>query len=291
MPEKILLNDVVYHPTFNCNLSCRGCVNYSNHLETRNIPDEVHWDRDLDILFDRFEVAHIEIAGGETLMYPHLPKLIKKLAPAKKYTLTTNGLLLHKNKWLKEVIDTDPKLLVSISVHYDPKIDSKYITNLCNSIAEFLNIPADEVKRFLCKHSITQKYDRIAIYNRIGIRFTYNSGIEWKYPLLDEHELPVRFNNSKEDAFKKCLCPTPHIKDGKIYKCPMTAMLLKVVESKNLYNSSWQFLRDYVPYDLLSDHNADSWSQIHAPEDVCSRCPVSDLQWDRTKTDLHSKII
>ena len=295
MFQKIDLEDIVYHPTFICNLSCRGCVNYSNHLETRNIPAETNWDRDLKILFERFNVKHIEVAGGETLMFQTLKDLIACLAPAEKYTVTTNGLLLYKNKWLKELLDTDPKLNIAISIHYDPKIETTYTKNLFNSIAEFLDITPAKVKSVLSRHSISTRKPGFFFFiqERVFLRYAYNSpnNKSWLYPVLDSNELPTLFNNNKEEAYNQCMCPSPHLKDGKIYKCPMTAMLLKVVESKNLYNSNWQFLKDYEPYNLLSDHNLGDWNRLRTPEDVCSRCPVGESQWDRKKTDLHSKII
>lgn len=289
--EKIYLEDIVYHPTFNCNLSCRGCVNYSNHLESRKIPDETNWSRDLDILFNRFEVDHLEIAGGETLMFTHLQDLIKKLKPVKKYTISTNGLLLHKNLWLKEVLDTDTRMMLRISVHADPLYDSVYIKNLSESMAKFLNTTVERVLKDL-RRQVTNNsnYKAFGYLNRIIIQ-PFHRPTSWKYPKLDNNELPVIFNNSKEEAYKKCICPAMHIKDGKIYKCPMTAMLLKVIESKNLYSDQWQFLKDYVPYDLLTPHNSDDWDRLHIAEDVCSRCPVPETEWDRTKTDIHSKIV
>ena len=143
---KIYLDAVVYHPTFNCNLSCKGCVNYSNHLESRTIPDESNWERDLDILFERFNVGHIEIAGGETLMFPHLKDVIKRLSSVKKYTITTNGMLLHKNMWLKEIFDSDPKMHIVVSVHGHPMLESIYIKNLTSSFGKFLNIDPDKFK-------------------------------------------------------------------------------------------------------------------------------------------------
>jgi MoaA/NifB/PqqE/SkfB family radical SAM enzyme len=293
MPQKISLRHIIYHPTFNCNLSCRGCVNYSNHLETRKIPDEENWKRDLTNLFDRFDVAHIEIAGGEPLMFPHLFDVIKTFSPAKRYTVTTNGLLLYKNKWLKELIDTDPKFQITISLHYDPKNETIYTKNLCNSISEFLDLPTQKVKTLLSRYSISADESH-SIYKGVGIMSTYpnsNGKQAWKFPLLDSNELPIKFNNDSSKAYSSCICPNPHLKDGKIYKCPMTAMLLKVVESKNLYNDSWKFLKDYKPYDLIGDHNVSDWSRISMPEDVCSNCPVAPHEWETSKTDIHSKIV
>lgn len=291
MTEKIPVEDIVYHPTFNCNLSCRGCVNYSNHLETRKMPDETNWSRDLDILFDRFDINHLEIAGGETLMFPHLQDLINKLTPVKNYTISTNGLLLHKNLWLKEVLDTDTRMMLRISVHGDPLLDSVYIKNLSNSMAIFLNVSAERVRKDLCRQVVNKHdYKEFGYLERIIIQPFLNP-TSWRYPKLDSNELPILFNNNKEEAYKRCISPAMHIKDGKIYRCPMTAMLIKVVKSKNLYSDKWQFLKDYVPYDLLTDHNANEWDRLHIAEDVCTRCPVTENEWDHKKTDIHSKII
>lgn len=292
MSGKIFIDDIVYHPTFNCNLSCRGCVNYSNHLETRKIPDESNWARDLDILFSRFEVNHIEIAGGETLMFPHLQDLIKRLAPVKKYTITTNGLLLHKNMWIRDLLDSDTRFDLQISVHGHPLQESVYIKTLCENIELLLGIPSSKFKKLLRLHYLSEHVSGEAfnVYNsRVHIKIHHKGN--WAYPLLDKDELPMLFNNNKEDAYKRCICPSMHIKNGKIYKCPMTAMLPSVLDSKGIHDSKWQFIRDYVPYNLLEEHNSDSWATLRIAEDICTRCPYSAQEWDRTKTDLHSKIV
>ena len=288
MDEKLPLKHIVYHPTFNCNLSCRGCVNYSNHLETRKIPDETEWARDLDSLFKKFDVEFIEIAGGEPLMLPHLHDIIKKLAPAKRYAVTTNGLLLYKNLWLRDILENNPNFKIKVSMHHDPKIDSPYIDRFCDSLSKFLDIPSNKIKYHLSKHS--RFGNAVVLKERFIVRDTY-SRTSWSYPKLDNYELPILYDNDKDEAFKECICPWPHIKDGKIYKCPMTAMLLKVVEAKNLYNDNWKFLKDYVPYDLLGEHNEDNWNNLFKSEDVCKRCPVKPSEWDFRKIDLHSKIV
>jgi len=292
---KIYLDDIVYHPTFNCNLSCRGCVNYSNHLETRTIPDESNWDRDLDILFERFQVRHIEIAGGETLMFPHLVPLIKKLSssPVKKYTILTNGILLHKNMWLKEIFDIDPKMQIRVSVHGHPMLESVYIKNLTSSVGEFLDINPDKFKKYLRRQFLSKDFNAPTMSYGNGriIIDNHHKKDNWAYPRLDRDELPILFNNNQEDAYKRCISPAPHIKDGKIYKCPMMAMLPKVLTAKNIHDSKWNYLRDYIPYDLLSLHSEADWQRIPVAEDVCAKCPYDRSEWDRNKTDLHSKIV
>ena len=294
MAEKFYIDDIAYHPTFNCNLSCRGCVNYSNHLETRQIPDESNWERDLDILFERFDVRHIEIAGGETLMFPHLQQVLAKLTPVKSYTVTTNGLLLHKNMWLKDLLDSDSRLRIIISVHGHPMLESVYIKNLCESVGKFIGISPDKFKRNLRQHFLTNTgpntLNLFKIYNdRIRVK-NHHKG-SWNYPLMDENELPIQFNNSKEDAYSMCICPGMHIKNGKIYKCPMTAMLPSVLDVKKVYDKKWQYIRDYRPYNLIEEHNSSDWERLLQPEDVCTKCPYATHEWDRNKTDLHSKIV
>ena len=199
MASKIYLDDIVYHPTFNCNLSCRGCINYSNHLETRKIPDESNWDRDLDILLERFDIRHIDIAGGETLMFPHLQEVLKKLTSVKECTVTTNGLLLHKNMWLKDLLDSDSRFRITISVHGHPMLESVYIKNLCESVGKFINISPEKFKKTLRQHflSKTIALNRFRIYNNRIVVINHYKG-SWAYPLMDENELPTQFNNSKE---------------------------------------------------------------------------------------------
>jgi hypothetical protein len=305
--SKIFLDDVVYHPTFNCNLTCRGCINYSDHLETRSIPDEKDWKRDLDILFDRFDVGHLEIAGGESLMFSDIQPFINHLLtkPVKRFTLATNGLLLYKHDWIKDLLKSDQRFKIIITCQGHPFQESVYIKNFCESLGKFFNIKPEKFKKDLRRYFLSGSdvgcfkfYDsnKNQIYiDQIGIKNMHSPGF-WRYPLMDKNELPIQFNNSKEEAYKSCKCyvsakPAIHMKAGKLYKCSVTALLLTVVKAKNLYDSTWEHLEQYQPYNLLKEHDPLCWDKMFVPEDVCSRCPVGNAQWDRNKTDLHSKIV
>ena len=293
MFSKPVIDDIVYHPGYNCQLTCRGCVNFSNHLESRNIPDETNWERDLTILFERFTVNHIDIAGGETLMFPHLQELVELLKPAKSFTITTNGLLLHKNMWLKDLLDNDPRLTIVLSLQGNPMLESVYINRVCESLGIFLNKSSSSIKNHFRRHFVSHLPDKGLRIGMLHERIRYKNHHKdlWAYPLLDENEIPVQFNNTKENAYSKCICPTPHIKDGKVYKCPLTATLPKVLEAKNLYDSRWDHLKNYKPYDLLSPHNPDLWDPLLVPEEVCTKCPFAAHEWDHNKTDIHTKIV
>lgn len=81
-----------------CNLSCRACNHASPHLPERSTPVETI-ERDLNNLSRSCEFDELRLAGGEPLTHPDLLDVVrvaKESGIAKKITLITNGVLLHR---------------------------------------------------------------------------------------------------------------------------------------------------------------------------------------------------
>lgn len=296
---KIHLDDLVYHIGYKCNLSCRGCVNYSNHLEAHSLPWNTNWHTELSKLNDRFSIRHLEIIGGEPLQHPDIQELITFACSLdiKYITLSSNGLLLGENVWLKELCNTVKNLEVRISYHHDPLVDNKYNTKMCDSLSEFFDIEYDKMKKILRRVYVSTETESIKNLtpdtNKVTITLKDNLKLQdppyWKYPELDENEIPIKYNNDPEQAYNDCLCPWLHYVDGKIYKCAMTGTLPQVLKVKDNIDK-WPLLRDYKAYNVLEDHEPESFERLAGSEDVCKYCPVAG-QWQYDKTDLHSKIL
>lgn len=291
----MILKHCAYHITYKCNLSCHGCVNYSNHLNAHKLPPIDNWLTELEKLSDRFTVKWLEILGGEPLMHPNIKDIVEYCANQSKFeivTLVTNGLPLADNTWLKPYIDSG-KITLNISYHHSPLVDTKYTEMLNHSIAQFTGLTAKHIKKVASRLYYNDK-------ENIGIPGAPNCDLSmkvsnkendpvWKYPTMDNMELPIQYDNDPDKAFEECLCPFVHYVGGELHKCSVTGTFRQVLKLHNKLDE-WPLLRDYTGYDLFVEHNQEDFNRLFVTEDVCKYCPVGD-QWQYEKKDLHSKII
>lgn len=295
---KIRLEDLVYHLGYKCNLSCRGCVNYSNHLEAHKLPWNTNWHEEINTLVKRFHVGFVEIIGGEPLQHPDIKNiLIHACEKIDQVQLTTNGLLLAENMWLKELLDTHDNFKILVSYHHDPTQPTKYNKMMNKSLSTFLGYESSTIKKILDRvfYSRTTEQYAVSEYNdgrvQISLKDVPNQTQKrtWRYPELDEQEIPLRYNNNPTEAYRSCLCPWLHYVDGKIYKCSMTGTMRQIVQLKDSLDN-WPLLRDYEAYDVFAEHNQEKFDRLFGVEGICTYCPVQG-QWQYDKIDQHSKIV
>lgn len=291
----MILKHCAYHITYKCNLSCHGCVNYSNHLDTYKLPPVAKWKEELDKLADRFEVEWLEILGGETLMHPDIKEMIDYCYNQSKFTkikLATNGLPLADNMWLKPYVDTG-KIILNISYHHSPLADNKYTRMLNSSIAQFTGLSARQISNVASRlfYSSNKDIEIPGAPNcKLAMKVSANNNDPiWKYPGMDNDDIPIQYNNNIAQAFKECLCPYYHYVDGELHKCSVTGTFRQVLQVKGKLDE-WPLLRDYTGYSLYSEHNDEDYARLNQPESVCTYCPVGD-QWEYKKKDKYTKLI
>ena len=296
---KVNLPDVVYHIGYRCNLSCKGCVNYSNHLEAHKLPHISNWHEEILKLSERFDVGIFEIIGGEPLQHPDVKEIISLACELEfEYVvLATNGLLLGDNIWLKDLLKKYNNFHIKISYHHDPMTISKYNNMMTDSLSTFYDLPVEKIKTIIKriyhnKHThkiknITEDTKKVFLSLKDRIDDTYTK--TWRYPELQDNEIPVQYNNDPVKAWEECICPWTHYLDGKLFKCGMTATLPQVIKLKDDIDK-WPLLRDYQPYDVEKEHDQNKFETLRKPEDICKYCPVNN-DWQYDKTDDHSKII
>ncbi len=87
-----------YHIVDHCNLRCAQCCSFSPMLKFWQVdPDQ--FEKDLIQVGKVVEPSFLKIVGGEPLLHPELPRLLKiakKTGISKKISVTTNGHLLTK---------------------------------------------------------------------------------------------------------------------------------------------------------------------------------------------------
>lgn len=112
--------------TSHCNLSCRSCSHFAPIAKKRNLDSNYLKDQ-LILLAENFRFEKIRLLGGEPLLYPDLPFLLKKVNQSKitkKIILVTNGISLPKMQdicweYLDEIIISEyPNYILSEKEKY-----------------------------------------------------------------------------------------------------------------------------------------------------------------------------
>lgn len=197
--ERYRIKAMEVNVVYGCNLKCQYCTHYSREIKGMESVDTLReW---FDLWKNRVHPRLLRILGGEPLLHPNLPDIIrlaKESWPDSDIEVITNGLLLRKasDEVFKAMAETGIRF--SISMHYG---DRRY----------FEIVEAGLVR--VIQHSV---------------RFiSYNSHRHWGKPYrLSLDGKPLPFASDPDEAWEKCphhhKCATLY--DGKIYHCPQVAL-------------------------------------------------------------------
>jgi hopanoid biosynthesis associated radical SAM protein HpnH len=103
---------LMLEPLFRCNLACAGCgkIQYPDHILDKRLTPEQCW-----AAADECGAPMVSIPGGEPLIHPEMPQIVRGLVERKKYVyLCTNAILLERK--LDEYI---PSKYLTFSIHMD----------------------------------------------------------------------------------------------------------------------------------------------------------------------------
>ncbi|GJL51958.1 MAG: hopanoid biosynthesis associated radical SAM protein HpnH [Nitrospirales bacterium] len=103
---------LMLEPLFRCNLECAGCgkIQYPDHVLDRRLTPEQCW-----AAADDCDAPIISIPGGEPLIHPEMPQIVRGLVERKKYVyLCTNAILLER-----KLSDYSPSKYLTFSIHMD----------------------------------------------------------------------------------------------------------------------------------------------------------------------------
>lgn len=103
---------LMLEPLFRCNLECAGCgkIQYPDHILDRRLTPEQCWDA-----ADQCGAPIVSIPGGEPLIHPEMPEIVRGLIERKKFVyLCTNGILLER-----KLRDYTPSKYLTFSIHMD----------------------------------------------------------------------------------------------------------------------------------------------------------------------------
>ncbi len=103
---------LMLEPLFRCNLACAGCgkIQYPEHVLDRRLSPEECW-----AVAEECSAPIVSIPGGEPLIHPEMPEIVRGLVERKKYVyLCTNALLMER-----KLPEYTPSKYLTFSVHMD----------------------------------------------------------------------------------------------------------------------------------------------------------------------------
>lgn len=103
---------LMLEPLFRCNLACAGCgkIQYPEHVLRRRLTPEQCW-----AAAEECGAPIVSIPGGEPLIHPEMPEIVRGLVERKKYVyLCTNALLMER-----KLPEYTPSKYLTFSVHMD----------------------------------------------------------------------------------------------------------------------------------------------------------------------------
>lgn len=137
-PARLEVPHLEIHVTHECNLTCDGCLYYTNHRHTGIIPlDEL--EKSLAVWSRRLVPKSFAILGGEPCLHRDLTGIVLMARrhwpdPATKMEVVTNGLLLHLHPDLPKALSATNTALY-ISVHGTAAISPRYGEMIAKSVA------------------------------------------------------------------------------------------------------------------------------------------------------------
>ena len=103
---------LMLEPLFRCNLACAGCgkIQYPEHVLKKRLTPEQCW-----AAAEECGAPIVSVPGGEPLIHPEMPEIVRGLVERKKYIyLCTNALLMER-----KLPEYTPSKYLTFSVHMD----------------------------------------------------------------------------------------------------------------------------------------------------------------------------
>ena len=249
-----------WHITHNCNLTCQGCMHFTNHGHNWfvNIQELKTWYSQWN---NRISPKSMAILGGEPLLHKNLIEIIyltKEMwqQPENSYfEVVTNALLLNEktHKDLPKALE-ETNCVLSISVHSTPK-NIQYANKL-NKSFEILNKWS---KSYNIKINVNDMYNEwFKAYKGYGINFE---------PYED---------NDPEESWKYCRSGQKcfQLYQENIYKCCMTAYLqIQKEKYGDFLSKKWNPYLKYTPLNpnCTDDEIIEFFNR--KAETICGMCP------------------
>ncbi len=271
-PRLIHVNNVDIHVINSCNLRCDGCNHLSNYgyRGVFSAKDLVDWILPWK---DRLFFNRISLLGGEPLLNPALKDICiayRKLFPENetKLRVITNGLLITKRPWLKELIqEYGVHIQLSLHVLNGKKKNDEIIARVKEGV-DLLEKWSAETPR-----PADYKWGRpIDSKEKLNFQIFYK-GMGADIKPFDHDDVAA--------AKKHCTCKTLQLYKHKLYKCAPIAYIGEALETIGQSDApDWRPYLDYTPMspDRSDEELADFMEKQPKPDWPCRMCaPYSNV--------------
>jgi hypothetical protein len=246
-----------------CNLSCKGCTNYSDIFHTGYV-SWLHGEQTLVAWLEKINIEEFGIIGGEPLINPEWRQWvagIRRLLPAARLRFTTNGLLLHKHSDIVDFFESLGNITFKITVH---TVDKNLQQQLEKIVASRHWLPVTEfgINRWAGPNGLRLQINRPEKFIK-----TYRNSYENMMPWLSD----------PGQAFDNCCQKTcPLLYNGRIYKCSTAGLLRDTLLRFNQPN--YEMWKPYIDQGVgidSSDQQIKSFVNNFAkPNAICAQCPT-----------------
>lgn len=253
---KLKISHLEWHVTHACNLSCQGCLHFSDFDHKGIISYETleEWYKDWS---PRLSPRTIDILGGEPLLNKQIEKIIELTRKywdspyLEKLNLQSNGLLLCKYPNLPKVLKEN-NCHITLSKHYD--------NDTYNVIFEKSAMLLDK-----WKSEFDISYDIVDFYTYWT---KFYKGYGSKMEPYEDGDYKKSWDNclTGQDCFQ--------IHEGKIYKCAPLAYLPMMKKKFNL-SEKWDYYLTYAPLNANANDEEVLEFFNRGAESFCAMCPVN----------------
>lgn len=245
-----------------CNISCRGCTNYSDIKHS----GYVTWDQGHDQLrpwLQRLTIPDFGIFGGEPLINPEVRAWImgiRMIMPQSQIRFTTNGLLLDRNFDIVDLMAEIGNCVLKITVHVDDVTLESTITRIMKRY-EWRQITEHGINRYIADRGFRLQINRPKVFVK-----TFRG---------DYHDMKP-YDSDPVLAFENCCQQTcPLLYNGSLYKCSTSGLLKDILAKFDYPNlDSWS---PYLPNGITPDCSQQDLvkfvDNFGKPNKICMMCP------------------
>lgn len=294
-----------------CNLSCGGCLTFSDSKKIKglvNLEESHSW---LEFWSNHLIPEAVTVFGGEPLLHPNFIEWCQSIRdywPKSELRINTNGYYL--DRLLDRVgelftVELRPQFIVSIQTGHEPyySIVKNHVESIKQKVLDVLqqNFPDSKIEwvLWLNEPEIFKEWWRIDIDGHdTNIRITTceQFRIPWQahYQGSETQLEPFYDYNDTwfKDNHKHCQAKNfINLYKGKIYKCPTVAVLEHTLQTYCIDKKpSWQpYLNNYKSLDVTATYQEMlQWFDLQQnPENVCNMCGFSGPNCTNGHINLH----
>jgi organic radical activating enzyme len=245
-----------------CNLSCRGCTNYSD-LPFKGM---VKWSTAqywIKSWLTRINIQDFGIIGGEPLLNRDIESWLygcRQLLPNAQIRFTTNGLLMDSPDHLLKILDEIGNVVFKITVHVNDNRLEEVIKKVF-ALRDWVSVTEHGIDRWKTKNNV---------------RFQINRPTKFIMTYSGSYSNMMPYYSDPEKAFDLCVQKTcPLLFDGKIYKCSTAGLLQTVMKKvKPVTEKFWEeFIDPGISVESTDEDINRFIANFGKPNKICSQCP------------------